>query len=222
MCKMLHISVDILAFGTFLDLRITFHCQWLMALKGLSHQVGTSISSTFWKNTNYSHCILSTNNIMYCLYNIVWSECFIFISWLIPMMWVELNYLYCPKDVKTETAKGQNNVSLLEVKIIIVNGNILSVSREKDTVIDGHACSWENANMRTVYNPHSGFSYFTSGLLRAQLPSPFSESSSTTEFFQGSTFQGPPGPWVQLASTALGTSTNLQPNTQRHCAIGDH
>lgn len=34
--KMLNISVDILAFGSFLDLPIIFQCQWLMAVEGMN------------------------------------------------------------------------------------------------------------------------------------------------------------------------------------------
>lgn len=66
------------------------------------------------------------------------------------MMQVKLNYLYFPREEgKPERAKGENSVSLLELKIII-NGNILIVSREMDPVIYGHSCLRENANRLTL------------------------------------------------------------------------
>lgn len=69
---MLNISVDIPALGSFLDLPIPFHRQWLMGVEEFSHQVGWSISSTFWKNTKQGNYIPPINNIIYCLYNIMW------------------------------------------------------------------------------------------------------------------------------------------------------
>ena len=44
---MLNISVDILTFGHFLDLLITFQCERLLAVEEFSNWVGMSISCTF-------------------------------------------------------------------------------------------------------------------------------------------------------------------------------
>lgn len=74
---MLNISVDILTFGHFLDLLITFQCERLLAVEEFSNWVGMSISCTFWKNTNQGNYILPSNNTMCCLCNIMWLEYFI-------------------------------------------------------------------------------------------------------------------------------------------------
>lgn len=62
---MLNISVEILAFGSFLDLLIPLHGQWLMGVEEFSHQVGMSMSSAFWENIYWVNYILPINNIIY-------------------------------------------------------------------------------------------------------------------------------------------------------------
>lgn len=60
----------------------------------------------FLEKYYWNNYILTINNIIYCLYNITWSECFIFISWLSPMVYVKNWIILIFQEKKLKQREG--------------------------------------------------------------------------------------------------------------------
>lgn len=78
----------------------------------------------------------------------MWSECFIFISRLSPMVygrnWIIL--IFQEMKLKQREGKIANSVSLVELKLI-VDGSTLTMVREQDTRTHDRSCQWKDAGL---------------------------------------------------------------------------